>query len=99
MRKASSESEPLSPKQAAEVQAMKALPDDQIDTTNIPEVTDWSRAERGKFYRPIKQQITLRLDADVIEWFKGATPGGRGYQTAINRALRDYMRAQIPRSR
>lgn len=44
-----------------------------------------------KFYRPIKQQITLRLDADVINWFKTHHPKDEGYQTSINRALREYI--------
>ena len=56
-----------------------------------PEILDWSDARRGVFYRPVKQQITLRLDADIIAWFKARAPGGRGYQTEINRALRDHV--------
>ena len=52
---------PLTPKQQAEIDALIALPDDQIDTSDIPEVLDWSGAVRGLFYRPIKQQITLRI--------------------------------------
>ena len=43
------------------------------------------------FYRTVKQQITLRLDADVVAWFKSHAPGGRGYQTSINRALREHV--------
>jgi uncharacterized protein (DUF4415 family) len=43
------------------------------------------------FFRPIKQQLTLRIDADVIAWFKSHTPHGEGYQTRINRALREYV--------
>jgi uncharacterized protein (DUF4415 family) len=42
----------------------------------------------GKFYRPVKQQVTLRIDADVLAWFKGQ---GEKYQTAVNRALRERM--------
>jgi len=45
-------------------------------------------SEVGNLYRPIKQPVTLRLDADVIAWFKKQ---GRGYQTRINRALRKLM--------
>ena len=78
--------------QKAELGALAALPDDRIDTTDIPEVLDWSDARRGMFYRPVKKQITLRLDTDVVTWFKSRTPGGRGYQTEINRALREYVR-------
>ena len=42
-------------------------------------------------YRPVKQQITLRLDADIIAWFKAHALGGRGYQTDINGALREHV--------
>lgn len=81
----------LTSEQRAELQALEALPDDQIDTTDIPELLDWSKARRGLFYRPVKQQITLRLDADLIAWFKDHAPNGRGYQTDINRALRRHV--------
>jgi uncharacterized protein (DUF4415 family)/uncharacterized protein (DUF433 family) len=81
----------LTEEQRAELAALEALPDDQIDTTDIPEVLDWSNAKRGAYYRPLKQQITLRLDADIVAWFKARAPDGRGYQTDINRALREYV--------
>jgi uncharacterized protein (DUF4415 family) len=81
----------LTSAQQAELEALAALPDEQIDTQDIPEVSDWSGMKRGLFYRPVKQQITLRLDADVIAWFKSRKPGGEGYQTDINRALREYV--------
>ena len=74
-----------------QIRALEALPDDQIDTTDAPEVLDWSDARRGVFYRPVKQQITLRLDADIIAWFKAHALGGRGYQTDINGALREHV--------
>ena len=82
------ESIELTSKQRAELQTLEELPDDQVDTTDIPELLDWSNARRGRFYRPVKQQITLRLDADLIAWFKTHAQNGRGYQTDINRALR-----------
>jgi uncharacterized protein (DUF4415 family) len=50
----------------------------------LPETMEW--------YRPIKKPVTLRLDADVLAWFK---KGGRGYQTRINRALRNLMKDEI----
>ena len=93
MKKASTKARQLTDKQKAELSALEALPDDQIDTSDIPEVLDWSDAQRGLFYRPVKQQITLRLDANVVSWFKAQAPGGRGYQTMINRALREYVDA------
>ena len=85
-------SEKLTKEQKADLAALEAIPDDRIDTSEIPEVTDWNEARRGLFYRPIKQQITLRLDSDVVDWFKRNAPGGRGYQTEINRALRQHIR-------
>ncbi len=81
----------LTAKQRADLQTLEELPDDQINTNDIPELLDWSGAERGVFYRPVKKQITLRLDADVISWFKAHAQGGRGYQTDINQALREHV--------
>ena len=83
----------------AQLRALEALPDDQIDTTDIPEILDWSDARRGVFYRPVKKQITLRLDADIIAWFKAHARNGRGYQTDINRTLREYVRGVARSSR
>jgi uncharacterized protein (DUF4415 family) len=62
--------------------------DREIDTTDSPPVLDWSKAVVGKFYRPIKRPLTIRLDADVLAWLKGQ---GRGYQTRINALLRSSM--------
>jgi uncharacterized protein (DUF4415 family) len=83
---------PLTAQQQADLAALAARSDEDINLSDIPELTDdfWKNAERGRFYRPLKQQLTLRLDADVIAWFKAQTPEGDGYQTHINRALRDY---------
>lgn len=75
----------------AELAALAALPDERIDTSDAPEQRDWSGARRGVFFRPIKKQLTLRLDADDIEWFKVHARGERGYQTSINNALREYV--------
>ena len=82
-----------------QMRALEALPDDQIDITDIPETLDWSDARRGVFYRPVKRQITLRLDADIIAWFKARAIGGRGYQTDINGALRDHVHRTVRSAR
>ena len=50
---------------------------------------DWDGAVRGRFYRPVKKAISLRLDADVLAWFKTR---GEKYQSKINEVLREYMR-------
>jgi uncharacterized protein (DUF4415 family) len=89
----------LTREQLAELKALAALPDGAIDTSDAPEVIDWSGAKRGLFYRPVKQQLTLRLDADVVAWFKRYTTSSEGYQTRINRALREYVQGQISRRR
>ena len=81
----------LTPAQQAEIDALAALPEDQINTNDIPEQRDWRGARRGVLFRPVKQQITLRLDADVIDWFRRHPEPEAGYQTSINRALREYV--------
>ena len=87
----------LTRQQRAELAALEALPDREINTNDIPEILDWSGARRGALYRPVKQQITLRLDADVVAWFKANVQGGRGYQTEINRVLREYAKTALSR--
>lgn len=84
----------LTPAQLAELAALAELPDDVIDTSDAPEIRDWTGAKRGLFYRPVKQQLTLRLDAEVIAWFKAHAKADEGYQTHINRALREYVEQQ-----
>ena len=56
MKKASTKARKLTDKQQAELSALEALPDDRIDTSDIPEISDWSDARRGLFYRPVKQR-------------------------------------------
>jgi len=60
-----------------------------IDYSDIPELTDESFTKA-----PVKKQLTIRLDADVLNWLKR---NGRGYQTRINRILRVVMESQPPR--
>ena len=86
-------SKALTKQQKTDLTALEALPDESIDTSDIPEVVNWPDSQRGLFYRPVKKQITLRLDADVLAWFKKRVPGGRGYQTEINRALRQHVQS------
>ncbi|GHD56195.1 hypothetical protein GCM10017083_36050 [Thalassobaculum fulvum] len=81
--------------------ALGDLPDDRIDTTDVPEVRDFSHAIRGALYRPIKQQLTLKLDADLVDWFKrhqidGRSATEKGYQTRLNLALRLYVQQHDP---
>ena len=84
-------SRPLTWRQKAELDVLAGLADEQINTRSLPEMRDWSGARRGVFFRPIKQRLTLRLDADLIDWFKGHAPNGEGYQNRISIALREYV--------
>ena len=83
-------------KQKKELAAVAALRDAQIDFSDAPEMREWSRAVVGKFYRPIKKSLTIRLDADVLAWLKAQ---GRGYQTRINKLLRAAMDSRSRRRR
>jgi uncharacterized protein (DUF4415 family) len=77
---------------------LAALRDDQIDTSDIPELTveQLQRAVRGRMYRPVKKPVTMRLDADVIEWLKSEGPG---YQTKANALLRREMLRTLDRGK
>lgn len=70
------------------------MSDDDIDYSEIPPITDemWAKGVLRKNFVPIprKRQLTLRIDDDVIKFFKEQ---GRGYQTRINQLLRAYMDA------
>jgi len=66
------------------------MKDSNINFSDIPELDDDFFAEAKLLWPGKKKQITLRLDPDVIEFFKA---GGRGYQSSINAALRRYMEA------
>lgn len=85
---------PLTEAQRKNLEHLDASADKQIDTIDLPELTDAQLAEmeQGRFYRPVKQQITARLDADVLAWLKSQ---GRGYQTRMNAILRREMMAAL----
>ena len=78
----------LTKEQKRDIQAIAAKRDEDIDFSDRPPVLDWSSAEIGKFYRPRKKSVTMRLDSDVIAWLKA---DGRGYQTKANWLLRSAM--------
>jgi uncharacterized protein (DUF4415 family) len=78
----------LTSKQKRDIRAIAAERDEDIDFSDAPAVFDWSGAQIGKFYRPTKKPVTMRLDSDVIAWLKA---DGRGYQTKANWLLRQAM--------
>ena len=69
---------------------LRLLKNRKVDLSDpdAPEISDWQQGVVGKFYRLIKKQITLRIDADIIEWFKNHT---EKYQPLINQACREYI--------
>ncbi len=89
----------LTPEMLAQIERLEAMRDEDIDLSDMPEVTDFTGWQRGKFYRPVKQQLTLRLDADVVHWFKTHADGERGYQTKINAALRRFVEDEVKREK
>jgi uncharacterized protein (DUF4415 family) len=84
----------LDPVLLEQLSKVAAMSDDDIDTDDIPEAAaeNWSFARRGGLYKPLKKPVTIRLDADVLDWFKRHGVKGR-YQTEINRVLRGYVAA------
>jgi len=74
---------------------LDALEDEDIDLSDIPEITPEmfvkAIVRRGLQPPLAKQQVTIRLDDDVLAWFRAQ---GKGYQTRINSLLRAYMEAQ-----
>jgi uncharacterized protein (DUF4415 family) len=89
--------DPSAPSRApteAELAALAALDGRTPDTEDVPPAPEanWAAAVRGKFYKPRKEAISLRLDMDVLDWLRRKGPG---YQTEINRILRERMEAEM----
>ena len=79
----------LTDAQQAQLRALR----DEPDTADIPEAPprNWATAQRGRLYRVRKEPISIRLDMDVLDWLRRQGPG---YQTTINRILRERMEAE-----
>jgi uncharacterized protein (DUF4415 family) len=87
----------LTPARKRKLAELAARPDSEIDFSDIPPLPEsfWNNAVRNPFYRPVKQQLTVRLDADIVAWLRRQ---GRGYQTRLNRVLRKAMIEDIKKS-
>lgn len=84
--------EALTPAQVRMMREAEAIADERIDVSDMPPQTDFSAPRVGAFYRPVKKLVSIRLDADVLEYYR-AVSGGAGYQTLINAVLREYAAA------
>lgn len=84
----------LSAIQQKKVRELAARSDTDIDYSDIPPLTKafFKNAIRNPFFRPVKQQLTVRLDADVVAWLRKK---GKGYQTRINLVLRNAMTQEV----
>ena len=74
---------------------LRSMKDSDIDTTDMPPMTQEQLARfvpakllNRSLYRPVKVPVKINYDADILEWFRSF---GKGYQTRINTALREYM--------
>ena len=91
----------VTPAMLRRLKKLEEMPDSEIDYSDIPELTEkfWQNAVQGRFYRPMKEQVTVRLDSDILAWLKKK---GAGYQTRMNALLRAAMlneMASKPRTR
>jgi uncharacterized protein (DUF4415 family) len=88
---------PMTPVRKRKLAQLAAGPDSKIDFSEIPPLREtlWKNAVRNPFYRPVKQQLTVRLDADVLAWLRQQ---GKGYQTRLNQVLRRAMLKDIRKS-
>ena len=84
------EDSPITHARKRKLTQLAAQPDREIDCTDIPPLSDsfWKNAIRNPFYKPVKQQVTVRLDSDVVGWLRNK---GKGYQTRMNQLLREAM--------
>lgn len=80
----------------SELKALAAKPDAGIDYSDISPLDEsfWEKAEKGHFYRPVKTQASVRIDADVMAWLREP---GKGYQTRLNAILREAMLRDLRR--
>jgi uncharacterized protein (DUF4415 family) len=80
----------LTARQKREPAKRAAKPDMEIDYSDIPPLSEkfWKNAVRNPFYRPVKEQVTLRIDADILAWLRQQ---GKGYQSRLNALLRSAM--------
>ena len=88
---------PLTPAEKRKLASLAERPDSGIYFSDIPRLTGsfWKNAIKNPYYRPVKQQLTVRLDADIVAWLRQQ---GRGYQTRLNKVVREAMLKDIKRS-
>ena len=89
----------LTEQRKRELAELAKRPDSEIDFSDIPEATEkfWQNAVPNPFYRPVKKQVTLRIDADILAWLR--SQGDVGYQSRLNAVLRQGMLQELQEKR
>ena len=89
----------LTEERKRELAELAKRPDSEIDFSDIPEATEefWKNAVRNPFYKPVKKQVTVRIDADILAWLR--QQGSEGYQSRLNAALRRVMLEDLQEKR
>ena len=90
-------SSPLNRKQHERLERLAALPDEAIDTSDAPEVRDWSGAKRGLFYSGASpaDEVAVAVDAQVVDWFQSNTQSGEDFESRINRVLKQHIAEEL----
>ena len=88
---------PMTPARRRKLAQLAGRPDSEVDFSDLAPLQEsfWKNAVRNPFYRPVKQQLTVRLDADVVAWLGHQ---GKGYQTRLNNVLRKAMLEDLRKS-
>lgn len=88
---------PITPTRKRELARLARQSNSRIDVSEIPPLSEsfWGNAVQNPFYRPVKRQLTVRLDADVLAWLRRQ---GKGYQTRLNEVLRKAMLDDLRKS-
>lgn len=99
VRKTMAETKTALAEQSDELKELRAMPDNGIDFSELPELSEkfWQNAVPNPFYRPVKKQITLRIDADILAWLR--QQGSEGYQSRLNALLRNAMLHDLHKKR
>ena len=87
----------LTPARKRELEKLAARPDSEIDLSDMPELDEsfFKNAIRNPYYRPVKQELTVSLDADIVAWLRKQ---GEDYQTRLNHVLREVMLEDLKKS-
>lgn len=90
-------SNPLNEEQMARLERLSALPDDEIDTGDIPEVRDWTGARRGLFYSRATpaDRVAVGVKSEVLDWFERNAEPGDDVEECINHVLSAHIAEKV----